>query len=93
MKIKCPFCHKIEEYRSYQMLGNHLQSHKDRGVYPFVITFCLAELIFKIHEKITENETYLEKYMKEEVEPMGESEVFVSEQYESVIAELKSLLK
>jgi|GEM_PF-6685906 len=50
MKIKCPFCERIEEYNSYERLGNHLQSHKERSVYPFVISFCLAELLFKIHE-------------------------------------------
>ena len=84
MKIKCPFCHKIEEYRSYQMLGNHLQSHKDRGVYPFVITFCLAELIFKIHEKIRITEQIATQ------KNINNLHVYTIHQ---VIEELKSLLE
>ena len=87
MKIKCPYCE--EEFTYYR----DMQKHFVRLDHKTLPAMKYAELIFKIHEKITENETYLEKYMKEEVEQFGESEVYVSEQYESVIEELKSLLK
>ena len=48
MKIKCPICPRLQSYSSYQQLGNHINSHKDRDRFGFII----AEQIFKIHEKI-----------------------------------------
>ena len=83
MKIKCPFCERIEEYNSYERLGNHLQSHKERSVYPFVISFCLAELLFKIHE----TKEYLDNRMLNDFVVASRENVF------GQIQVLKSLLE